>query len=276
MPNKSGIAKGYLHGFSSEEQKRLYEQARFFESSVFGNVDFTHAHQLIEIGSGVGAQTEILLERFPKLHIDCIDASEEQINTANKNLSKRPEFKGRFQIHQADAMKLPFSDGSFDAAFICWLLEHVQNPVDILKEAHRVLKINGTIFCNEVLNATFYMHPYSPATQKYWFEFNDHQWNLKGDPFVGGKLANLLLKAGFQEITTSVITHHYDHRTPKKRADFLEYWNSLLLSGAPALITAGKVTQEIVDEMSNEFSRLKKDPDAVIFYSWIQAQAKAL
>jgi ubiquinone/menaquinone biosynthesis C-methylase UbiE len=274
--SKSGIAKGYLHGFSSEEQKRLYEQARFFESSVFKHVDFSNAKNIIEIGSGVGAQTEILLERFPKATIECIDASSEQISTAKKNLTRRPEFKDRYHIQKADALALPFKNGQFDGAFICWLLEHVQNPVDILKEAHRVLKLNGTIFCNEVLNATFYMHPYSPATQKFWFEFNDHQWSLKGDPFVGGKLANYLLKAGFQEITTSVITHHYDHRTPKKRAAFLEYWNSLLLSGAPALLKAGKVTPEVVAEMSEEFSRLKVDPDSVIFYSWIQAQAKAL
>jgi len=274
--SKSGIAQGYLHGFSSDEQKRLYQQARFFEPSVFKNIDFSNADSLIEIGSGVGAQTEILLERFPKLHVDCVDASSEQVNTAKKRLGERKEFQGRYKIHQGDALKLPFADDSFDAAFICWLLEHVQNPIDILKEARRVLKQNGTIFCNEVLNATFYMHPYSPATQKFWFEFNDHQWNLKGDPFVGGKLANYLLQAGFQEITTSVITHHYDHRTPKKRTAFLEYWMHLLLSGAPALIESGKIDEDTVKEMTDEFSRLKDDPDSVIFYSWIQAQAKAL
>lgn len=276
MPNKTGIAEGYVHGFSSEEQKRLYEQGRFFENSVFKNVDFSKTKKIIEIGSGVGAQTEILLERFPQLQIQCIDASSEQIETAKKNLSRRKEFQGRYHLEQADALKLPYQDSTFEGAFICWLLEHVQNPVEILKEAHRVLKQNGIIFCNEVLNATFYMHPYSPATQKFWFEFNDHQWNLKGDPFVGGKLANYLLQAGFQEITTSVITHHYDHRTPKKRAAFLEYWCSLLLSGAPALIKAGKINQTEVDEMTSEFSRLKNDPNSVIFYSWIQAQAKAL
>jgi ubiquinone/menaquinone biosynthesis C-methylase UbiE len=274
--SKTGIAKGYLHGFSEKEQKRLYDQARFFESSVFKNIDFSETEKLLEIGSGVGAQTEILLERYPQLHIDCIDASADQILTAEKNLSTRNEFAGRYRIQKADALHLPFEDNSFDAVFICWLLEHVQNPVEILQEARRTLRLNGTIFCNEVLNATFYIHPYSPATQKFWFEFNDHQWNLKGDPFVGGKLANYLLKAGFQEIVTSVITHHYDHRTPKKRAAFLEYWISLLLSGAPALIEAGKITEDTVHEMKKEFSLLKEDPDAVIFYSWIQAKAIAL
>lgn len=56
---------------------------------------------------------------------------------------------GRVSITQADALHLPFKDNSFDGAFICWLLEHVQNPVGILAEAKRALKPGGVIFCNE-------------------------------------------------------------------------------------------------------------------------------
>lgn len=272
---KTGIAPGYLHGFSHDEQDRLYKQARFLESSVYQNVDFSSAQNLIEVGCGVGAQTEILLERFQNLHVTGIDASGDQIARAKNHLDQS-RFQNRVEFLQGDALHLPFPDDTFDAAFICWFLEHVQEPVEILKEVRRVMKAQATIACNEVFNATFYMHPYSPATLKFWFEFNDHQWNLKGDPFVGGKLANYLLKAGFQDIQTQVITHHYDNRTPKKRAQFIDDWAKLLLSGAPALIQTGKITPEIVDEMKNELQRLKKDSDAVIFYSWIQAQAKVL
>jgi ubiquinone/menaquinone biosynthesis C-methylase UbiE len=272
---KSGVAKGYLHGFSSNEQDRLYQQARFLEASVYQSVDFSEAKKLIEVGCGVGAQTEILLERFPNVHITGIDFSKDQIDRARKHLAQE-RFKNRVDLHQGDALHLQFTDDSFDSAFLCWFLEHVQEPVAILEEVRRVLKAQGNIVCNEVLNATFYMHPYSPATLKYWFEFNDHQWNMKGDPFVGGKLANYLLKAGYQDIETQVLTHHYDNRTPKKRAQFIEYWTNLLLSGAPSLIQANKVTPELVQEMTDELTRLKNDPDSVIFYSWVQAHAKAL
>jgi ubiquinone/menaquinone biosynthesis C-methylase UbiE len=272
---KSGVATGYLHGFSRNEQDRLYEQARFLEASVYQKVDFSAAKKLIEVGCGVGAQTEILLERFPNLHVTGIDFSADQISRAKNHLSDR-EYQKRVDLHQGDALHLTFKDDSFDGAFLCWFLEHVQEPVAILNEIRRVMKPHATIVCNEVLNATFYVHPYSPATLKYWFEFNDHQWNMKGDPFVGGKLANYLLKAGFQNIETQVITHHYDNRTPKKRAQFIEFWTSLLMSGADSLIKADKVTVELVNEMQAELTRLKNEPDAVIFYSWVQAQAKAL
>lgn len=268
------MADGYIHGFTKEEQDRLFKQARVHEEKIFSQIDFSGRENLLEIGSGVGAQTQILLERNPQAKIQCVDASKEQVTRAREAL-KEFVSSGRVKIDQADALQLPYADSTFDGAFICWLLEHVQNPVGILEEARRVLKPGGVIYCNEVFNATFYVHPYSPATLKYWFEFNDHQWSLKGDPFVGGKLANYLMKAGFQNVTTKVLTYQFDNRMPKKRAAFIDYWTNLLLSGAPGLIAAGRITPELVQEMSAESERLKKAPDSVIFYSWILARAEA-
>jgi hypothetical protein len=106
-------------------------------------------------------------------------------------------------------------------------------------------------------------------------EFNDHQWSLKGDPFVGGKLANYLMAADFQNVSTHVLTHQYDNRTPKKRAAILDDWTGLLLSGADALIDAGRITKKTADDMQREMQALKSDPDSVIFYSWILARAEA-
>ncbi len=274
MDKKTGVAEGYIHGFTRHEQDRLFRQARLHEDVIFSQIDFGECHKLLEIGSGVGAQTQILLERNPQAHIQCIDASADQVARANEALNEDVE-RGRVKIDVGDALHLPYEDNVFDGAFICWLLEHVQNPVAILEEVRRVLRTGGILYCNEVFNATFYIHPYSPATLKFWVEFNDYQWSLKGDPFVGGKLANFLMKAGYQNITTKVLTHQYDNRMPKKRSVFIDYWTQLLLSAAPSLLLASRVTDEIVNEMTRELQTLKKDPDGVIFYSWILARAEA-
>jgi ubiquinone/menaquinone biosynthesis C-methylase UbiE len=272
---KKGMSEKYLHGFDKTEQARLRDQATFLEKSVHDRVPFGESKTVLEIGCGVGAQSEILLKNFPNIHLTGIDASQAQLSAAQKHLASRKEFKGRYELKKADALHLPFDDNQFEGVFICWLLEHVQTPIEILEESRRVLKEGGRIFCNEVMNATFYVHPYAPATQKFWFELNDYQWSMKGDPFVGGKLANYLLKAGFQDIKTRVLTHHYDHRTPKKRAKFIQYWSELLQSAAPNLLQDGRVTEHDVSQMQKEMEAMATDPEAVFFYSWVQAIARA-
>ena len=93
----------YLHGFSETEQARLMKQARLAESTIFHNIDYSNARRLLEVGSGVGAQTEILLRRFPDLQVACVDLNEAQIGAARANLGAMPWLKDRYELHHADA-----------------------------------------------------------------------------------------------------------------------------------------------------------------------------
>jgi hypothetical protein len=99
---------------------------------------------------------------------------------------------------------------------------------------------------------------------------------MGGDPFVGAKLGNLLQAVGYGEVRTDVKTFHFDNRTPGERAEFLAYWSELLLSGAPALEKAGKVQSSVVAAMQQELDRVARDPNAVFWYSFVQARAKVV
>src|SRR6185369_12392518 len=105
---------------SSEEQDRLYKQARFLEPKVFEGIDFTRQRNILEVGCGVGAQTGILLERFPLLKIQGLDAVAAQIERAKTHLAPAIA-SGRAKFDVADALHLPYPDESFDGAFVCWL-----------------------------------------------------------------------------------------------------------------------------------------------------------
>ena len=85
---------------------------------------------------------------------------------------------------------------------------------------------------------------------------------------------NFLLALGYHDITTKVRNIHLDNRTPGERAEFLAYWSELLQSGAPGLLEAGKVSQATVDGMTEELGRVAHDPNAVFFYSFVQARAR--
>jgi ubiquinone/menaquinone biosynthesis C-methylase UbiE len=267
--------RGYLHGYSATERQRLRKQAAVLEPMVHDHLPFHRRRRCLEIGSGVGAQTEILLRHFPALHVTCVERSKVQIGEARRFLRTVPWAKGRYELTEADATRLPFEREQFDSGFLCWILEHVADPARILSEVRRVLLAGAPVVVNEVLNATFFIDPYSPKTLAYWMAFNDHQLELGGDPFIGAKLGNLLQQVGFQDVQTIVKTFHLDNRSPGERADFLAYWTELLLSGAPALLKAGKVLPDVVDGMKEELDRVARDANSVFFYSFIQARARA-
>jgi SAM-dependent methyltransferase len=266
---------GYLHGYRPEERERLHRQARFLETMVHDRLPYRRRKRILEVGCGVGAQTEILLRHFPDLHVTGIDIDPGQLAEARRFLGTVPWAAGRFDILEMNAEKLELEPESFDGAFLCWVLEHVPGPQRVLGEVRRVLVPGSPVVCSEVLNATFFLDPYSPDTLRYWMAYNDRQIELGGDPFVGAKLGNLLSSVGFRDVSTEPKTFHLDNRAPVERAEMLAYWSELLLSGAPALLEAGKVSTDVVDGMTRELDRVARDPNAVFFYTFIQARARA-
>lgn len=264
----------YLHGFSPEEQARLRKQARFGEHSVYQNINLNHVQDLLEVGCGVGAQSEILLRRFPDLKLTGIDRSVNQLAVAQQTLSQAAFATGRYQLKEMDATAMEFSANSFDGAFLCWILEHVPDPIRVLSEVRRVLRPSSTIYITEVMNSSFFLDPYSPNVWKYWMAFNDYQWAQKGDPFVGAKLGNFLMQLGYHDIQTEIKTWFLDNRFPQARKDCVEYWTELLLSASEQLLEAKQVTKDVVEGMKKEMAKVASDPNAVFFYSFVQASAK--
>ena len=55
---------------------------------------------------------------------------------------KRPKVRPKNLI-QADGYHLPILDNSFDKTFLYDIIEHVENPTKLMKEAFRVLKPHG-------------------------------------------------------------------------------------------------------------------------------------
>lgn len=265
---------GYLHGFGETEEDRLRRQARITEPRIHRTLPFHRCRRLLEVGGGVGAQSEILLRTFPDLHVTSVEASQGNLSAARRHLGSMPWLEGRFDATHGDAHALGFDSESFDGAFLCWILEHVTDPARVLAETRRCLRPGSPIVVNEVQNATFFLSPYSPHTLQYWSAFNDRQIELGGDPFVGAKLGNLLQRVGFVDIVTEVRTVHLDNRQPAERAEFIEFWTDLLLSGCDSLSAAGKVTPETVAGMQAELEDVAHDPDAVFFYSFVQARAR--
>ena len=270
-----GQDKDYIHGYSVKEQSRLLEQARQLEKYIYPDIDMKGVHHLLEVGCGVGGQTEILLRRFPHIKITSVDISEKQLEVARHHLSSYVQ-EGRVEFVQADATKLKGLEGkSFDGAFICWFLEHAADPRAVLLRLRKVLKPEAPLWMTEVNNASFFMDPYSPNILRYWFEMNDYQWSIKGHPFIGLQLGNYLLESGYHKIRTDLRSFYFDSRDPEERNQFMKSFLSLLKSSSDNLIKDGRVSPELIQNLDHDLDEVFSAKHSVIQYGWVRAQALA-
>ena len=268
-------ATGYLHGYSDEERSRLHRQASVLEPMVHARLPFADRRNLLEIGSGVGAQTEILLRDFPELHVTGVEINEAQIEEARRALGPRAMPGGPVSLVHADATKeLPFPEGTFDSAFCCWVLEHVGDPLRVLRGVRRVLAPGSPIALCEVMNATIFMDPPAPRALAFWNAYNDHQVAVGGDPFVGARLGNLLDGAGFSTVEVEPTLFLLDDRDPARRVSALEFMRDLMLSAAPGLLEAQKVDEDMVQGVRDELARIAR-PGGVFFLACVKAWARA-
>src|SRR5690606_38601389 len=121
-------------------------------------------------------------------------------------------------------------------------------------------------------NSSLFIDPYSPCALKYWHEFNDHQWSIKGHPFVGLQLGNLLQQAGYSDIQLDFRPLHFDNQSPNRRKIFLEYFFNIFKSADEGLVKAGRVAPGMIDQVKAEFELAMNQPQSVFHYSFVRAE----
>ena len=99
---------------------------------------------VLDIGSGPGLlASEMASEVAPAGSIHGIDPSKAMIAIAERR--DRPQGSVPVSFAIGDANRLPFEDGSFDAAVSTQVYEYVDDIAGALGEAHRVLRPGGRL-----------------------------------------------------------------------------------------------------------------------------------
>ncbi len=265
----------YIHGFSDEEQDRLLSQNDVLAKYIYQNLDFSNCNHIVEIGCGVGAQMISLLHKYSQLSVTGIEQSPKQIQRAHIHLSHFPQFDGRYAILEDDAVRIkPAFKQPVDGAFMIWVLEHVPNPEALLLNTHRWMPADSQLWITEVFHPSFRTWPESQKIMDYWQDTLDYQYSLKGDPAIGIRLANLLHETGFTEIQTIPHLFFLDRTRPDERRNMFIYWLDLMRSALHETLDGGFTTMERWQIAESQMRRLIENPDAVFYYSFIQATCK--
>lgn len=113
----------------------------FLHGRILLNKALRHARpirgELLEVGCGQGATTEILIRRFPDSKITAIDYDPAQVERARRRVRERA------RVEQGDVTDLRFADATFDTVVELNVLHHVKDPLAALYEIRRVLEPGG-------------------------------------------------------------------------------------------------------------------------------------
>jgi ubiquinone/menaquinone biosynthesis C-methylase UbiE len=102
-------------------------------------------HDLLEIAAGTGAATSALVSQLSgECQIVASDLNQPMLDRA----AAKPALAGRVTFRQADALALPFEDGTFDAVACQFGAMFFPDRVKGYAEARRVLKPNGHLVFN--------------------------------------------------------------------------------------------------------------------------------
>ncbi len=112
------------------------------------------AGRVLEIGCGPGWIGLEWLRHTDDAEYVGVDFDPDMIAMAQRNREEVALDKGldlnRTAFLTADAMRLPFEDNSFDAAFSYNTLHEVSDPAAMLREIHRVVKPEGAFLIRDM------------------------------------------------------------------------------------------------------------------------------
>lgn len=127
-----------------------------------------------------------------------IDFSEEMLRIARKKAGKS-KFRSTIELIEANALKLPFADNTFDCAVIAYGLRNVADLKQALLEIQRVIKPGGRLASLELA------HPYLPIFKQLYYLYLGH-WI----PFIGQLLTGN--KPAYQYLDESIRNYPNQHK----------------------------------------------------------------
>ena len=265
------MSTDYVHGYSERESERLRDQASTLTELLHGDTRYPAGSLVLEAGCGVGAQTVTLAAQSPQARFVSVDIS--PVSLAQAEAAVRAKGFGNVEFRQADLFALPFAEAQFDHVFVCFVLEHLADPVAALAKLRRVLKPGGTLTVIEGDHGSTYFHPDSSPARRAVECLAELQRRGGGDANIGRRLYPLVTAAGFRDVVVSPRMVYADGSRPALQDGFSRRTFAAMVEGVGAqAVEAGLMAREDWATGVRDLHRTA-EPDGVFCYTFFKAVA---
>jgi len=266
-------SKEYVHGYSERETQRLQEQSLILENLLHSGTSYPRDSRVLEVGCGVGAQTLILLRRNPGIHLTSIDMSAESLQKAREKVEEMGYDNVEF-LHE-NILDHRLEPGSFDHLFICFVLEHLEQPVRALEHMMKLLRVGGTITLIEGDHSSGKWTPETEASRAAWNGLVMSQQMLGHDPDIGRRLHVLMSDAGIHQPRVEPREVSPDQSNPKLLDGVVnQIITPMVYSAEKEVLENRLVEPDIWKTGLRDLSQVANSPDGTFFYSWFKGEGK--
>jgi SAM-dependent methyltransferase len=267
-------ATGYVHGYHDAESRRLTDQAGTLAGLLHHGTDYPSGTRVLEVGCGVGAQTVHLLRRNPGIVLDAVDVRAASLAAARARVAADvPGAAVRW--HRADLFDLPFGPGTFDEVFVCFVLEHLAEPVEALAALRRMLRPGGGITVIEGDHGSAFFHPDGAHARRAVECLVRLQAGNGGDALLGRRLYPLLSAGGYHDVRVEPRTVYVDDSRPDLVEGFTLNTFTAMVAGVGAdAVAAGLMPAEEWALGIAELERTAR-PGGTFHYTFFKARAHA-
>jgi SAM-dependent methyltransferase len=264
----------YVHGTTPEEQRRLSKLNDLLNRTSLAELHLSGGERILDVGSGLGQMARGMARAAgPQGSVLGIERSPEQIEEATRQAAEDAS-AGRVEFRAGDALDPPLSTdewGRFDLAHARFILEHVPDPLRVVRAMVRAVRPGGRIVLEDDDHEVFRQWPEIPGFAAVWSAYMRTYEKNGNDPIVGRRLVQLLHQAGAKPRRNKWISFGACSGDPEF-PDYVENVAVILEVARDAIVDVATVSRNQVDDVIAIVRSWKVREDAALWFarSWAE------
>jgi SAM-dependent methyltransferase len=160
----------YLHGTAPAEQARLARLNDLLNDRALADLALRPGERVLDVGSGLGQLSRGMARQVGPGRVLGVERSPEQLAEARRLAAQAGEADA-VEFRPGDALNLPLRAdewGTFDVAHARFVLEHVTDPLAVVRQIVRAVRPGGRVVLADDGHDTFRVWPEPPGFGRLW------------------------------------------------------------------------------------------------------------
>lgn len=266
----------YIHGNEPEEQARLSTLNALLNVRSLDALRLRGDERILDVGSGLGQLSRAMAHALDEGgSVVAVERDAKQLGEALRQAEAVGE-RELVEWRRGDAVELPLADdewGTFDLAHARFVLEHVTDPLAVVRSMVRAVRPGGRIVLEDDDHDLLRLWPEAPGFDALWRAYVEVYDRLGNDPYVGRRLSALLSQAG-AEPTRNDQLFFGSCAGDASLGAFVENFAGLIEGSAAQIVTMTTVGEEQLRAGVESLRRWGGRHDAALWYvtCWAEGQ----